>query len=546
MDIRTAPKKVNDSTGFSFLGVDDNELIKINPNNLIKTTSTYAQIKDNISELETALESESENRGSAVRSEKEAREAADNTLQTNINAEVTRAKNAESDLSTNISNEVTRAKNAESALSENLIEEITNVESALNTTISNEVTRAKKAESDLSSSIQTSISSHNTSTTAHDDIRTLINNLTTRVNAVADSEDIDLDQLSEIVAYIKSNRSLIDNVTTSKVSVSDIIDNLTSTSANKPLSANQGRVLNTSIASLTTKLNNHIDSLSNVENKSSETIRSEITKKNVIDALGYIPGTSSTEPITYTLSKSGSKIILTSSEGTETSVTDSDTNTTYSAGTGITLSGTTFSNAGVRSISSGSTNGTISVNTNGTSAEVAVKGLGSAAYTASSAYASASHTHNYAGSSSAGGSATSAVKLDTSSAGSATQPVYFSGGKPVACSYTLGKSVPSNAVFTDTWRGIQDNLTSTSTTDSLSAKQGKILNEKFGTTLTSTLSAGSTSLVFSNSVITTSSTIDLYTDVYGMNPTDVSVEAGKMTLTFDAQTKDISVKAVIK
>ena len=38
----------------------------------------------------------------------------------------------------------------------------------------------------------------------------------------------------------------------------------------------------------------------------------------------------------------------------------------------------------------------------------------------------------------------------TSSAGSATQPVYFSGGKPVACTYTLGKSVPSNAVFTDT------------------------------------------------------------------------------------------------
>ena len=65
-------------------------------------------------------------------------------------------------------------------------------------------------------------------------------------------------------------------------------------------------------------------------------------------------------------------------------------------------------------------------------------------------FATASHTHNYAGSSSAGGSANSAVKLDTATAGSATQPVYFSGGKPVACSYTLGKSVPSNAVFTDT------------------------------------------------------------------------------------------------
>lgn len=62
---------------------------------------------------------------------------------------------------------------------------------------------------------------------------------------------------------------------------------------------------------------------------------------------------------------------------------------------------------------------------------------------------STNHTHSYAGSSSAGGSATSAVKLD-SSAGSATQPVYFSSGKPVACTYTLSKSVPSDAKFTDT------------------------------------------------------------------------------------------------
>ena len=35
--------------------------------------------------------------------------------------------------------------------------------------------------------------------------------------------------------------------------------------------------------------------------------------------------------------------------------------------------------------------------------------------------------------------------------GSSTQPVYWTAeGKPAACSYTLGKSVPSNAVFTDT------------------------------------------------------------------------------------------------
>ena len=65
-------------------------------------------------------------------------------------------------------------------------------------------------------------------------------------------------------------------------------------------------------------------------------------------------------------------------------------------------------------------------------------------------YSTSDHTHNYAAASTAGGSATSAVKLDTATAGSTTQPVYFSGGKPVACTYTLGASVPSTAKFTDT------------------------------------------------------------------------------------------------
>ena len=89
----------------------------------------------------------------------------------------------------------------------------------------------------------------------------------------------------------------------------------------------------------------------------------------------------------------GNNVTLTP-DATNDKITISSTNTTYSAGTGISLSGTTFNNSGVRSISTGGTNGTISVNTNGTSAEVAVKGLGSAAYTASSAYATSGHTHN--------------------------------------------------------------------------------------------------------------------------------------------------------
>lgn len=81
-----------------------------------------------------------------------------------------------------------------------------------------------------------------------------------------------------------------------------------------------------------------------------------------------------------------------------------------------------------------------------------------------------SHTHSYAGSSSAGGSATSAVKLD-SSAGDSSTPVYFSSGKPVACTSldlnTTGSSASctgnaATATKLATARTIQTNLASTS------------------------------------------------------------------------------------
>lgn len=181
---------------------------------------------------------------------------------------------------------------------------------------------------------------------------------------------------------------------------------------------------------------------------------------------------------------SGERVSFLRGDGTWATPAD----TTYTAGAGISISGTQISNAGVRAVGSGTTNGTISVNAGGTTTDIAVKGLGSSAYTNSSAYAPASHNHNYAGSSSAGGPAYSANKLNTST-GDVEAPVYFSGGIPVACTpyskasvsyagtaghlglstiggtttpiylnngsptalkYTIAKSVPADAVFTDT------------------------------------------------------------------------------------------------
>lgn len=71
---------------------------------------------------------------------------------------------------------------------------------------------------------------------------------------------------------------------------------------------------------------------------------------------------------------------------------------------------------------------------------------------------------------------------------------------------------------------------------------------QFATTLglytetTGTLTAGNTSITLSSPDITTDSTLNIFTSVYGVNPTAVSVSSGSVTLTFDAQQSDISVK----
>ena len=77
------------------------------------------------------------------------------------------------------------------------------------------------------------------------------------------------------------------------------------------------------------------------------------------------------------------------------------------------------------------------------------------------------HTHNYAGSASAGGSANSAVKLDTATAGDSNTPVYFSGGKPVACTSldlnTSGNAATATKLATARSISLDTGVTSTAT-----------------------------------------------------------------------------------
>ena len=131
--------------------------------------------------------------------------------------------------------------------------------------------------------------------------------------------------------------------------------------------------------------------LGNVENKSSATIRGELTKANVTTALGYTPPTT-------------------------------DTNTHY----------TTRIVAG------------------------AASGIANAATTNGNTHINVTDDNTFRSGVTIKGTGATTVTSDTSG------------------------NVTVNSTDTNTWRGVQNNLTSTSTDQSLSAAQGKILNEKFG------------------------------------------------------------------
>lgn len=215
--------------------------------------------------------------------------AKENEIVKDLDTEINRAELIENDLSNNINNEINRAIMAENQIQTSLFEHIADFDNVDNTAdIDKPVSTAQQAAIDLSTS------NHNTSETAHGDMRDLISDLTTRLNALADSDDTTLDQLSEIVAYIKNNKSLIDGITTSKVSVSDIVDGLTSTITSKPLSANQGRVLKELIDALTSTVGNKIDKVSG---KGLSTNDYTTTEKNKLN--GIASGAEVNRKITY-------------------------------------------------------------------------------------------------------------------------------------------------------------------------------------------------------------------------------------------------------
>lgn len=104
---------------------------------------------------------------------------------------------------------------------------------------------------DKSGTAASAVGAHNVSADSHNDIRLLIKELSDAVNHFLDVDDETKDQASELLQLIEDNADSIEAITSGKVNVSDIIDNLTTKVSNKPLSAAQGVALKALIDAIT-------------------------------------------------------------------------------------------------------------------------------------------------------------------------------------------------------------------------------------------------------------------------------------------------------
>lgn len=134
-----------------------------------------------------------------------------------------------------------------------------------------EYTNTKTSGLASTATVENAISTHSTSTSAHNDIRVLITDLTNKLNAFLDVDDATTDQLSEVLTLINNNKGTLESLTTNKINVSDIVDNLTTNSTSKVLSAAQGVVIKGLIEALDeeidTKANtSHIHTIADITN----------------------------------------------------------------------------------------------------------------------------------------------------------------------------------------------------------------------------------------------------------------------------------------
>lgn len=201
---------------------DENDVVNSDEGSALAKLINSA--RDEIAEM-NALEADVANNENIRQYSETERQKNESTRKNNETARITNESDRNNAENERKNNEIKR-NNAENVRKENEARRQSDTSSAIERA-NDAADKAEQKANDLQNKLDNheivladDLQLHNSSLTAHNDVRDLISCLSVRLNALADSDDTTLDQLSEIVAYIKNNKSLIDGVTTSKVNKS--------------------------------------------------------------------------------------------------------------------------------------------------------------------------------------------------------------------------------------------------------------------------------------------------------------------------------------
>lgn len=162
---------------------------------------------------------------------------------------------------------------------------------------------------------------HDSDAQSHNDIRLDLKALADKINAFLDSDDTTLDELTELIVAIKNNQGSISQLTSGKVNVTDIINNLTTNVTNKPLSAAQGVALKALIDAIrvptkVSELTNDSNYLQDSELSSAiNTALAQAKESGQFDGADGKDGTSVTVTNVTTSSADGGSNVVTFSDG---------------------------------------------------------------------------------------------------------------------------------------------------------------------------------------------------------------------------------------
>lgn len=201
------------------------------------------------------------------------------SVKDSLKSEINRAKSAESTLTTNLNAEITRAKNAENTLSTNKLDKTT---VATSSTLGL-VKSGTDITVDTSGNVSVNNNSHKHTVSNISDLTATASELNVLDGITATTQELNYtDGVTSNIQTQLNSKSANGHTHDDRYYTESEIDTTVS-NINDSISSHTG---NTSNPHSVTKAQ---VGLGNVENKSSTTIRGEITKSNVTTALGYTP-----------------------------------------------------------------------------------------------------------------------------------------------------------------------------------------------------------------------------------------------------------------